>query len=75
MTIDPNSLIGKAGMSEMEIQQARANAILADFAAGVNEAVQTPAQMVSEAMQKNQIEIPDQRKRPVYEYLPAIETP
>ena len=36
MTIDPNSLIGKAGMSEMEIQQARANAILADFAAGFN---------------------------------------
>ncbi len=36
MTIDPNSIIGKAGMSEMEIQQARANAILADFAAGVS---------------------------------------
>lgn len=36
MTIDPNSLIGKSGMSDMEIQQARANAVLPDFAAGVS---------------------------------------
>lgn len=57
MTIDPNS---------MDAQQARAERILAEwgadvsagFLAAVNETAQTPTQMVSEAMQKNQISFP-----------------